>query len=165
MNNADWAMIPGARNARYGTSPVSMTCSRENVCPKINSHNAGCTMRVSNSLRSCPSFCNSTSPNAPMRRNNPPTRCSPRGARMSSTGTARSTDTAHRRSAGADLAQTAPRGVLREVRTGVVPEHVLERRLGGGLGAEVGLQVAGRANGLQHAVVHERDTVAQRVGF
>src|SRR6478735_11341815 len=120
-------------------------------------------MRVNNSLRSWPSFCNSTSPKAPMRRSSPPTLRTPRGALMSSTSTARSTDTASRPSAGTDLAESAARAVVREVRACVVSEHVLQRWGGGGLGHQLGLEVGGRADGPQHAAVHECDAVAQRV--
>ncbi len=80
MNNADCAMIPGAKKARYDTAPVLMTCNLLNVVPKISSHRAGCIIRVTSSVRSCCSFRSSTIANAPMRPNVAPTRCHPRGA-------------------------------------------------------------------------------------
>ncbi|MDT5163160.1 MAG: hypothetical protein QOC88_54 [Mycobacterium sp.] len=107
MNSADWAMIPGARKARYDTGPVLITCSLLNVVPKINSHNAGCTIRVTSSVRSCRSFCISTIANAPTRPIMAGIRCHPCGARASVTGvglTVESTCTAGNLSAGTDFA-------------------------------------------------------------
>src|SRR5215211_6745032 len=144
MNNADCAMMPGARNARYGTSPVSITRRRENVCPKISSHSAGCTMRVNSSVRSCRSFCNSTNAKAPTLNTIPRTRRHPWGARTSSTPAFGSTDTTRRPSRGADR-----------------PEDVLKR----GLFSDCLLQLRRRADRLQSTVMHQRHPVTQRVGL
>src|SRR5690242_10786915 len=116
-------------------------------------------MRVTSSLRSWESFCNSTRANAPILRMRPPVRWMPRGARISSTGTAR------RPSAGTDFVETPFRRVFGQVRPRVVTEHVLQGRVGGGVGAQGGLQVVRCADGLQDAVVHQCDAVAQRVGL
>ena len=62
-----------------------MTCSRLNVCPKISSHSAGCTIRVNSSVRSWRSFCSSTIAKAPIRMAIPRMRRHPRGARTIST--------------------------------------------------------------------------------
>src|SRR6476620_2189149 len=147
MNSADCAMMPGARKARYGTPPVSMTPSRENVWPKISSHSAGCTILVNSSVRSWRSFCSSTSAKAPMRKVIPRTRRQPRGARTRLTAALEargSTDTARRLPAGADGSEPGRRRVLDEVGTGVVAEHVLEA---GGLGQRA-FQLSGRADHL-----------------
>ena len=60
-----------------------MTCSRLNVVPKISSHSAGCTIRVTSSVRSRRSFCSSTIANALTRLKVAGRRCHPRGARVS----------------------------------------------------------------------------------
>src|SRR5215217_3536466 len=161
MNNADCAMMPGARNARYGTSPVSITRRRENVCPKISSHSTGCTMRVNSSVRSCRSFCNSTSAKAPTLNTIPRTRCHPWGARTSSTPAFGSTDTTRRPSCGADRPEAVLRGVLAEIRARIVTEDVLKR----GLFSDCLLQLRRRADRLQSTVMHQRDPVTQRVGL
>src|ERR1700738_887955 len=161
MNSADCAMIPGAKNARYGTWPVSMTCSRENVCPKINSHSAGCTNLVSSSVRSWRSFCSSTTAKAPIHMAIPRMRRHPRGARTISTSAFGSTDTARRPPAGPDRAEPGLRVVLGQIRAGVVTKDVLEWRVRRhGL-----LQLGRRADRLQLTVVHQRHPIAQRVGL
>src|SRR5436190_8614932 len=168
MNSADCAMIPGARNDRYGTWPVSMTRNRENVCPKISSHSAGCTILVSNSVRSCRSFCSSTIAKAPIRMAIPRTRCQPRGARTMPT--CRSTDTAGRPSAVTDRAESGLRGVLLQSRTGVVTEDVFQSCLRSRVGGDMGvsrhptLQLGGRTECPQPAVL-QRHPVAECVGL
>src|SRR5262245_13192133 len=161
MNVADCARIAGARNARSGTSPVLITRSRLNVCPKINSHSAGCTILVNSSVWSWRSFCSSTIAKAPIRMAIPRTRRQPRGARTISTCTFWSTDTAGCPPAVADRAEYGLRGVLAEIRTGVVTEDVFQRRVRGHRSFEFG----GRADRLQLTVMHQRHPVAQRVGF
>src|SRR6478672_4574004 len=161
MNNADCAMIPGARNARYGTSPVLITRSRLNVCPKISSHSAGCTILVNSSVWSWRSFCNSTIAKAPIRMAIPRTRRQPRGARTISTCTFCSTDTARRPSGVADRAEAGLRAVLLEIRACVVTEDVFQSRVG----RHPLLQLRRRAHRLKPAVVHQRHPIAQRVGL
>src|SRR6478735_2890688 len=161
MNSADCAMMPGARKARYGTSPVSITFRCENVCPKISSQSAGCTMRVNNSVRSWRSFCNSTSANAPTRTASDRIRRQPRGARTRWMSARGSTDTASRPSARAHFLETGLRCVLVQIRSRVMAEHVLERRFrGDGL-----FQLARRADRAQPSVMHERHAVTQRIGL
>src|ERR1700761_1909376 len=148
MNSADWAMMPGARKARYDTDPVLMTCNLLNVVPKISSHSAGCTIRVTSSVRSCCSFCISTIANAPTRPNVARTRCHPCGARTRVTAgafKAWSTGTAGNYSAGTDFAETGRVGrivVIVQVGGRIVAEHILER----GAGRHLRLQVGGRAH-------------------
>src|SRR6201992_4349288 len=163
MNSADWAMMPGARKARYDTDPVLITCSLLNVVPKISSHSAGCTIRVTSSVRSRRSFCISTIANALTRLNVAGRRCHPRGPRDSVTGvglTAVSTGTAGNLSAGTDFTeQTGALGLRRQVRRGVVPEDVFER----GARRDRRLQLRRRPAGAQRAVMHQRNPVAQGV--
>src|SRR5579859_2970690 len=165
MNSADWAMIPGARKARYDTGPVLITCSLLNVVPKISSHSAGCTIRVTSSVRSCRSFCISTMANALTRPAVAVTRCHPCGAGVRATVVgllAVSTGTAGNLSAGTDFTERPGRfGGLRQLGCGVVPEDVLERR---GRGYRR-FQLRRSSDGAQCAVMHQRDPVTQRVGF
>src|SRR5258708_26296505 len=136
MNSADCAMMPGDRKARYDTDPVLITCKRLNVVPKINNHSAGCTIRVTSSVRSCCSFCSSTIAKAPMRLSVAPIRCQPRGARTRVTSMqCWSTDTAGNLSAGTNFTEVGRFGGLLgqgrvRVRGRVVAEHVLERGAG-----------------------------------
>src|ERR1700742_1320468 len=165
MNNADCAMIPGARKAREDTGPVLITCSLLNVVPKISNHSAGCTMRVTSSVRSRRSFCISTIANALTRPRVAGTRCQPRGARLSVAAagmTSASTDTAGNLSAGTDFAERVGLlGLLGQVGRGVVPEDVFQRRAGG----HGRLELRRCSDGAQGAVVHQRDPVTQRVGL
>src|ERR1700733_8669344 len=165
MNSADWAMMPGARNARHDTGPVLITCSLLNVVPKISSHSAGCTIRVTSSVRSRRSFCISTIANALTRLNVAGRRCHPRGARVSVTGVgliAVSTGTAGNLSAGTDFTERPGTiGLLRQVRRGVMPENVFER----GTRRNRRLQLRRRPHGAKRAVMHQRNPVAQGVGL
>src|SRR5258707_3777082 len=138
-----------------------MTCSRENVCPKINSHSAGCTILVNSSVRSWRSFCSSTIAKAPTRMAIPRTRRQPRGARTISTATFGSTDTASRPSIRPDRTEPGLRAVLGQIRACVVTEVVLECRV-----RRYGLlQFAQRTDSLSLNVVHQRHPIAQRVRF
>src|SRR5271168_4059201 len=165
MNSADCAMMPGAKKARYDTDPVLITCSLLNVVPKISSHSAGCTIRVTSSVRSRRSFCISTIANALTRLNIAGTRCHPHGARVSVTGVgliAASAGTAGNHSAGTDFAERPGAfGLLRQVRFGVVPEDVFER----GARRDRRLQLRRRPDGAKLAVMHQRYPVAQGVGL
>src|SRR3984957_19390164 len=160
MNNADWAMMPGARNARQDTGPVVIMGSLLNVVPKISSHRAGCNIRVPSSVRSRRSFCISTIANALTRLNVAGTRCHPRGARVSLTGAgviAVSTGTAGNLSAGTDFTeQPGAFALRRQIRRGVVPEDVLER----GARRDRRLQLGRRPDGAKRAVMHQRNPVA-----
>src|SRR6185437_11224796 len=139
-----------------------MTCRWLNVVPKISSHSAGCTIRVSSSVRSCCSFCSSTMANVLMRLNVVPTRRQPCGARTRVIAGAVaalrtwSTCTAGHLSAGTGFANTGGLlGSLVQAGSRIVAEDVLERGVPGPLGY-LGLQRGRRPHGLQHAVMHQR---------
>src|SRR5262245_43635476 len=141
MNSADWAITPGARKSRYGTSPVGIARSRVNVVPKMTSHRVGCTARVISSVRSRRIFCSST-------RHIVATRDS-----TMRTGASQSTQP---RSGTASLLDIAEPSRLVVV-TGERPEHVVE--VAGTVAAQAGHQVAGRPDGADAAAVHERHPV------
>src|ERR1700761_1678367 len=140
-----------------------MTCSLLKVVPKINSHSAGCTIRVTSSVRSRRSFCISTIANALTRPKVAGTRCHPRGARSSVIAVGSiviSTGTAGNLSAGTDFTERPqPLVLLRQVRRGVVPEDVFER----GARRHRRLQLRRRPDGAKLAVMHQRNPVAQGI--
>src|SRR6476659_4050186 len=148
-----------------------MTRNRVKVCPKINSHSAGCTILVNSSVWSCRSFCNSTTAKAPTRMAIPRMRRHPRGARTISTSTLGSTDTSRRPPAVPDRTQPSLRGVLAEIRARVVPEDVLECRCRSRAGGDMCLsrhhsfEFRLRTDCLQLTVVHQRHPIAQRIGL
>src|ERR1017187_1660383 len=55
------ARIPGAMKSRYGTLPVCIAPLRENTCPKMSSHSAGWSARVTSSVKSWRSLRSSNS--------------------------------------------------------------------------------------------------------
>src|SRR5262249_35149835 len=130
-----------------------MTCSRLKVVPKISSHSAGWIARVTSSVRSWRIFWISTRQNVAMRL---PSHRHAGGGGAGASGTS------------AEAAGDAPRATnvtelssLLERITGVVTEHVLERRLG----SEAGFELAGCADRADAAAVHERHTVAELLGL
>ena len=108
-----------------------MTCSRLNVCPKISSHSAGCTIRVKQLgavVAQLLQFHDRESPHPAQSRRE--CDCQPRGART--VATARACWRQLTRRAALLLERisrrTRLRAVLGQIRSGVVAEHVLQRR-------------------------------------
>src|SRR5690348_6390976 len=150
MNRADWARMPGARKSRYGTDPVGMARIRVNVSPKMTSHRAGWMARVTSSVRSWRSFCNSTRHIAYTR---VPSRRSAFVLTDAAGGAASCPDIAKPPS----IQRVA--GVPAEDRVQVVARAIVDR--GGQPADELGRRTE-RADG---APVHQGDPVAVLLGF
>src|SRR6185436_10608646 len=136
----------------------------ETVWPKITSHKAGCTARVTSSVRSWRIFWSSATQKAWMRARYQTTKdFSAVGTSVTGAGSvtdtvpwlAESTGGAARRP---NIAEITPFAEL-------VSDERAERILEVGLGSDPSRQLDGRADGAHGALVDECDAVAQRLGL
>src|ERR1700727_2396042 len=137
MNIPDWAITPGARKSRYGTPSDGIAWIRLNVSPKITSHRTGWTARVNSSGRAWRSFWSST-------RQKMPTRDGYRRSVVSAL-----SDATGGAASASDGTQSSLGRVTGKRATGVMSEHVLQRRVG----RERGLELGRRALGADRAQV------------
>src|SRR5690348_4800485 len=99
-----------------------MACSRVKTLPNTSSHSAGCTARVTSSVRSWRSFCSSTRHIVPMRDTAVATVRTTPGSAEATGGAAGSTDIAHVSLLGEGVAGVAAEDV---VERGVGPDRAL----------------------------------------
>src|SRR6476469_1298767 len=144
---------------------VGITRILVKVSPKISSHRAGWIARVYSSVRSCRSFCSSTTHIAPTRAAT--TRQPARARGGVSSRREVSAEPGSGAAGAADIAEPLLPVLVRvvEIAAREVAEDVLEAGTAALDGRQVVLEPAGRAHAAKAAAVHERDAVAVLVGL